>query len=356
MNMNNGENSPYSEMPIKRKASAQDVAKLAGVSQSTVSRVLSGAKNHLISEKTRQKVIEIANQLEYTPHPIAQALRGKQSHLLGLIVRELDDPFFAKLVAECSRQAKSLGYNIVLGDAEGDPQKALEMKNVLDARHTDGVFILGDLPNEEAALQKMIQHSRAIIGLCRGTSPASICGVNTDNRKGTELLLDHLFNLGHRRLGFIGGDWRDIRERRETFLDYVRLHNLLCKPDWIQSGVNSPKSGYVAMRRILALPDRPTAIFASDDVVSIGVIKAISDVGMHIPQDISVAGFDNVEFTEYLTPALTTVRQPVEAICQQALQLMLTLIKNPATNLAQLVFRMEPELVIRNSTGPVPKE
>jgi LacI family repressor for deo operon, udp, cdd, tsx, nupC, and nupG len=339
----------------KKKPSSHDVAKLAGVSQSTVSRVFSIKSNNPISEKTRLRVIESANQLGYTPNPIAQALRGKQSHLLGLIVREIADPFFARLIAEFSTQARALNYHIVLGHAESDPDEALAMTTVLDTRHTDGVFILGDLHSDEDALLKMLEHNHAIIALCRGPSPATVCTVNTDNHLGTSLLLDHLVSLGHRDFGFIDGGWLgDIRERREAFIDYLREHNLPSRPEWIQPDANSAAGGYSAMLHMLSLKELPTAVYVSDDLMSIGVMKAISNRGLRIPEDISVVGFDNIDFTQYLTPGLTTICQPIDMICQKALQLMLSMIENPGIELKETIFRLPPELIIRSSSGPVP--
>jgi DNA-binding LacI/PurR family transcriptional regulator len=347
---------PYSSTTsIENKLSARDVAKLAGVSQSTVSRVLSGKNNNLISEKTRLRVLQVANQLGYTPNPIARALRGKHSNLLGIIVRDIADPFFARLIAEFSSQARALNYHIVLGHAESDPEEALEMTAVLDTRHTDGVFILGDLHGDEAALLKMHQHNHAIIALCRGPSPETVCTVNTDNNLGTQMLLDHLMALGHRDFGFIDGGWLgDIRERREAFVNYLYEHNLPSRPEWVQSDANSAAGGYAAMQRMLSEQDLPTAIYVSDDLMGIGVMKAITDQGLRIPEDISVVGFDDIDFTQYLNPGLTTIRQPIEAMCQTALQLMLTMIENPETELTETVFRMPPELIIRASTGPAP--
>jgi len=344
------------KVPLPGKPSARDVAKLAGVSQTTVSRVLNSVPSNYISEKTRQRVLQVASELGYSPNPIAQALRGKQSHLLGLIVREIGDPFFAKFIAQFSTQARGLGYHIVLGHAESDPEKALEMSEVLDTRHTDGVFILGDLHGDENALVKMLQHNRAIIALCRGPSPASVCTINSDSRDGIKMLMEHLTGLGHRKFGFVDGGWLgDIRERKEAFLEFVRQSGLPLEPGWVQSDVNSAEGGYKAAWRILSSRNRPTALFASDDVMAIGVIKAVYDAGYRVPEDISVVGFDNIEFTQYLNPGLTTIRQPVEAMCSQALQLMLHLIENPDTNLPQTVFRLAPELVIRDSTGPAPQ-
>jgi DNA-binding LacI/PurR family transcriptional regulator len=183
----------------------------------------------------------------------------------------------------------------------------------------------------------------------------SVCTINTDNCLGMRELLDHLYQHGHRRFGFVDGGWLgDIRERREAFEEYIQERGLPNSPGWIQEEENSPEGGYDAMQRLLTLPEHPTAICAADDVMAMGVMKAAIDAGLRIPQDVSLAGFDNIEFAKYLSPALTTMRQPVEAMARQAIELMLQLIKEPEKPLSQVVFRLPPELIIRQSTGPVP--
>lgn len=335
------------------RITARDVAEQAGVSASTVSRVLSGVPTDMISEATRQRVIEAAAQLGYSPDPIARALRGKKSYLLGLIVREIDDPFFARFTAELSRQARALGYHIVLGYAQSDPQEALQMSNVLDTRHTDGVFILGDLKNDEVALAQMVHGAHPVVALCRGPSPASLFTFNTDNEAGARMLLDHLVGLGHRRIAFIDGGWLgDIRERREAYDAYMQEKGFERAPEWIQADTNSPAGGYRAMTRLLALNRPPTAVFAADDLMAFGALKAVVDAGLRVPDDLSVVGFDDIELSEYFCPSLTTVRQPIEAMSQQALRLMLDLINEADTRSTEAVVRIQPELVIRQSTGP----
>jgi LacI family transcriptional regulator len=351
---------PQRKRPIhsrkRRKASAKDVAELAGVSQSTVSRVLNNAKSDLISQETRERVMEAARQLAYSPNPIARALRGKKLHLLGVIVRDIADPFFANFIAELISQARLQNYHIVLGHAGSNPEEALEFTDVLDARHTDGVFLLGDLKGDESALKEMLRFTHALVALCRGPSPASIYTINTDNFAGTDYVMDHLYNLGHRKIGFIDGGWLgDIQERREAFLSYIMRQGLPFNQEWVQMANNDSAGGYLAMTRILALADRPTAIFASDDVMALGAMKAIADFGLKIPDQISIVGFDGIDVASFSCPSLTTVSQPIRAMVLQALKLMMQLIDDPENSPKQRVIRLAPELIVRQSTGPAPQ-
>jgi len=331
---------------------------LAGVSASTVSRVLNDKTAPFISEKTCQRVREAAAQLGYSPHPIARALRGKDTNLLGVIVREIADPFFAEFIAVLTAQARELGYHVVLSHARSDPGEALQVTAMFDTRQwCDGMLVLGDLRDDEDALQSMLRDYRAIVALCRGPAPASVPTVNSDNRGGMRLLLDHLYDLGHRRLAFIDVGWvGDTGERRDAFVHYLSERNLTVLPEWMQVESNDADGGCRAMHRLLALSSRPTAVVAADDAVAIGALRAAGDAGLRVPDDISIVGFDDIGMARFVSPPLTTVRQPIEKMCHQALEMVRSLIDGQAIPDDGMLVQMTPELIVRRSTGPVPAD
>jgi DNA-binding LacI/PurR family transcriptional regulator len=334
----------------------KDIAKYVGVSTSTVSRVLSGANTGMISEETRKRVMEAAVQLGYTPNAMARALKGKQTKLLGVIVREIADPFFASFIASLNTFARNLGYQIVLGHAHSDPQEAIQMSAVLDTRHLDGIFALGDLRDDNTALEQLLQSNRVVVAMCRGQKPSWIPKVNVDNFAGVNMLLTHLLQLGHHRVAFIDGGWLgDIRERRDAFEQYVKEHNL--QPDFfcVEAHVNDADGGYAAMLDILSRSPRPTAIFAADDMMAIGALKAATNGGLSIPHDISVVGFDDIEMGRFVTPTLTTVRQPIEEMSRRAMELIVDLIEKRELTERERSIKIQPELVIRESSGPAPQ-
>jgi DNA-binding LacI/PurR family transcriptional regulator len=337
----------------KVRVSARDVARLASVSQSTVSRVLSNSPSDLISPETRQRVVEAARCLDYTPDPLARALRGQCSGLLGLIVRDISDPFFARVTAELITQARLQNYHIVLGHAGSNSEEALQFTDILDARHTDGVFLLGDMQGDENALQEKLRFTQALVAICRGPSPSGLFTVNTDNFAGVHALLNHLTGLGHRRIGFISGGWKgNLLERSEAFHSYIHEYNLPLRSGWMQSEPNNSQGGYLGMSRILAAGDRPSAVFAADDLMALGAIKAANTVGCKVPDEISVVGFDDIELASYICPALTTVSQPVIKIAAKAIELMVQLILDPEAAPKQRMIRLAPRLVVRQSSGP----
>lgn len=329
---------------------ATDVARVAGVSTSTVSRVLNAVKADMISVATRQRVIETARLLGYSPNPIARALRGKQTNLLYLIVREISDPFFASFIAVISGQARALGYHIVLGNAHSDPEEALEISHVLDTRHCDGVIVLGDLKDDESALPKILAGNRTAVALCRGQSPAWIPTINVNNSLGIRLLWQHLTGLGHQRFGFIDGGWLgDIRERRQAFAELLENWPL---PGIIQAEADELEGGYRAMQSLLRQAERPTAVFAADDMMAIGALQAAQDAGLRVPGDLSLVGFDDIEMANFIRPRLTTIRQPVEEMSRQALNWIMEMITHKDHPLENRLVSVEPRLMIRESSGP----
>jgi DNA-binding LacI/PurR family transcriptional regulator len=338
-----------------RGPTARDVARLAGVSQSTVSRVLNNTGTDLIGPTTIQRVRDAATQLGYSPHPLARALRGKHTQLIGLIVREIDDPFFAKFISILSVQARELGYQIVLGHAQSDPSQALQMTAVLETRHCDGLLLLGDLRGDGFATEAILKTNRAVVALCRGQSRSPIPTVNSDNVAGTKLILEHLYGLGHRRLAFISGGWLgDLRERQEAYRAFLESHHLPCPAEYVQSEVNSLDGGYRALQRLFELPTPPTAVLAADDVMAIGALKAAADHGLRVPGDLSLTGFDDIEMARFTRPSLTTVRQPVELMSRRATQWLIALIRSEDAPEGDWAAPILPELVVRASTGRAP--
>ena len=335
------------------RPTARDVAQRAGVSQSTVSRILAGHESTFFSQGTRQRVLEAARELGYSPDPNARALRGKQTKQIGLIVRDISDPFFAELVSALIGEARTAGYQAVLGYARIGPHETLHTSHVLDTRQTDGVIILGDWWDDEQAIREIIAVQRAVVAMCRGASPAEVLTINTDNRSGILDLCEHLVALGHYRLGFLQGTWMgDFDERHAAFQEFIQTGRAETRPEWLIPDTDDAPGGYRAMQRLLACPERPTAVLAADDLMAIGALKAVADQGLSVPDDLSIAGFDGISMAGYVHPALTTVRQPVEAMGRQAFDGLLAQIRNEPLPAVRLV-RVPPLLVVRESTARV---
>ena len=336
------------------RVTMRDIAEIVGVSPSTVSRVLNGgASSELISQKTREKVYDVAAKLDFTPNPMAKALRGGSSNLIGLLVREIADPFFSTLIQALSNAARNQGYQLVLGYVPTDPDTPLKMAQVLDTRYIDGVIVMGDLRDEEHALvAATLENNPAVVALCRGTSPSSFFTINIDNIAGIQVLFQHLYDLGHRQIGFLECGWVvDIAERKQAYLDCMQNHGLMVETGWIQQADSGMAGGYAAMQAMIDQDQRPTAVLAADDLTAVGALKAAQDSGLHVPHDISITGFDDIEIASYVAPGLTTVRQPIPLLAENAINHLISLMQPTSPDQSEAVIFVQPELVIRGSTN-----
>lgn len=337
----------------------RDVAEQAGVSQSTVSRVLNAAETQIpISQETRGRVQKAAEVLGYRPHPGARSLSGRGTGLIGLIMREIKDPFFAELVEVVSNLAKEEGYDLVLGNAKRDPESALALRDrMLDPRYCDGLLLCGDLREsaEDHTFLDRMGRDHILISVSRGGKQLvhNTPSVGIDNRKGAFLALDHLAQLGHREIACMDvGRVGDLWERLETYREFMRDRFGGVREEYVQLTENSYQGGYHAAKHLLSLSAPPTAIFALDDTMAIGVLGAAVDMGRMVPRDLSVVGFDDMEITAYIRPALTTIRQPADELGRKAVELLLKMINRdvPCEPCPRLV--LEPELIVRDSSGP----
>ncbi len=337
----------------------QDIASAAGVSQSTVSRVLTGAPNAIpINPATRERILEVARQMHYRPNPLARGLRGAHTMLLGVIVREITDPFFAWAVDAISSEANRRGYNVVLGTAHGKADEAIALRAVLETRHCDAILLLGDTSDQPRLLEDLRDTNINVVGLWQGSVRVpGISTVNVDNRAGMEALMKHVLGLGHRRLAFIGGGFGegpllgDIGERRAAFLDLMARAGLPVDDDYVCEIGNNLGGGATAFEALMSLPARPTAIIASTDLLAIGAIYSAGRMGMTVPGDISIVGFDDLPMAEFTNPALTTLRQPMSGMAAAGVA---AAIDNADGGEVPIFKLLAPSLVVRESSGPPP--
>ncbi|MGZ6267222.1 MAG: LacI family DNA-binding transcriptional regulator [Candidatus Limnocylindrales bacterium] len=348
-----------------RVATMQDIADAVGVSQSTVSRVLTGAPMPVpISPATRQRVLEMSRQMRYRPNPLARGLRGARTMLLGVIVREITDPFFAGAIDAISVEASKRGYNVVLGHAHGRTDEAIALRAVLETRHCDAILLVGDTSDQPRLLEDLDEANITVVGMWQGSaSLPGMATVNVDNRQGVLSLIHHLMELGHRSFGFIGGSFLfaggralgDIRERHTAFLEVLADHGIEVGPEYVQGVHNNYAGGASGFEALMALPNPPTAVLASTDMLAIGALRAAQKLGLRVPEDVSVVGFDDLPMAEHTTPPLTTSRQPISEMAAVAVGAAIDEASDDLTGRASAVFEcLEPTLVIRESSGPAP--
>lgn len=332
-----------------RPMTMQDIARASGVSQSTVSRVLNDAVTTVpIAEVTRQRVLEAASRLGYRPNPLARGLRGARTMLLGIIVREISDPFFAYAVEAVSMRARERNYNVVLGSAHSLADEAIELRAVLETRHCDAIILLGDMRDQPRMLDDLSASRVPVVALWQGSALAGVSTVNVDNRAGIDAAIDHLTSLGHRRFGFIGeGQHVDVRARLAAFVDRLTELGMPPRDVHILPAINDPAAGAEAFRRLASSVDPPTAVVTATDIIAIGALHAAHGLGIAIPAQVSVVGFDDIPLAAYTAPPLTTVHNPITEMVNLAVDLA---IDGPPSGAAHHV--LAPSFTVRATTGP----
>jgi DNA-binding LacI/PurR family transcriptional regulator len=343
----------------RSRVTLKQVSELAGVSQSTVSRVLNGRRSGVpIAAATRERVLQVIEELGYRPHPLARGLRGAGTALLGLIVREVADPFFAWAIEAIAAESRRHGYSLVLGHARSSAREALVLAEVLETRHCDGVILLGDLRDEPRLWSELEGGGLALVAMCQGGRAPGIPTVDCDNRAGAVMALQHLYELGHRRIAFLDAGWLgDVEERRLAYRAFMGERGLPV-PEGYDRRLpgNHPDAGLAAFRSLLELPSPPTAVFCATDQVALGALTAAARAGLRVPVDVSVVGFDDIPMARFAVPGLTTVRQPLARMARVALERLLGLIRSGAGSRDRPGSRerLRPSLVVRGSTAAPP--
>jgi DNA-binding LacI/PurR family transcriptional regulator len=332
----------------------QDIAHAAGVAQSTVSRILNDAPVVIqVSQKTRDRVREIAVELGYQPDPFARALRGAPSMLLGAVVRDITDPFFAGAIEILTIEARARGYSVMLGHAQAAADEAVALTAVLEARQCDAIVLLGDLRDEPRLVDDLRSSPARVVGLWHGTEQLGhgFPTVSVDNRAGVRAALRHLTGLGHRRIAFVGGDTLgDIRERQAAYEQFLVAARIAPHEDYVRHVPNGIAGGERALAELLALAQPPTAIMAATDILAMGLIHGAYERGVSVPDDLSIVGFDDIPIAAGAVPSLTTVKMPTAKIVTAGVDFAVG-DRAAAPDTSRLVFK--PRLVVRRSTAPV---
>ncbi len=341
--------------PIRAKAvTMSDVAAAAGVAQSTVSRVLNDSPALIpVSDETRDRVRRIALELGYRPHPIARALRGAPTMLLGAIVRDITDPFFAEAVEILSVECNARGYSVVLGHARSIEDEALAMTAVLEERQCDAIMLLGDFTAEHRLVEDLKNSHARVVGLWHGyrnEHPFPTVGV--DNQAGTQMALKHLAELGHRRIAYVGPEsLGDIQERIDSYRAFMSDTFGVSAPELIEVAPNSIMSGTTALDSLLARAPDVTAIFDATDAIALGLLHAAYERDIKIPDALSIVGFDDIPMASASVPALTTVQMPIAQIVGRGVELGIGEHAWAGEGRAPKE-RCQPRLIVRRTAAP----
>jgi len=322
-----------------------DVAKLANVSPATVSRVLSHPK--LVSVETRRKVMEVIKQVNYKPHLVARQFRTQETKIILVVVPDITSAFFSKVLRGIEHVAIEHGYQVILGDTEDTVEREKEYVNLLLQKQADGMVLLTARLNKKSLEE--ISKNYPIVLACEYIDGLNIPTVSIDNISSARKATEHLINLGHTKIAHITGSINVVlsRDRLRGFQQAMLSHNLEVESVYIQEGDSSFESGYQQMLKLLALEEPPTAVFAFNDDMAMGAIKAAKERGITIPGDLAIIGFDNVKMSSIIEPNLTTVDQPKYEIGKKAMELLIRLING---ELPKKQIVLKDKLMIREST------
>ena len=327
----------------------KDVASKAGVSIATVSRALNGSP--LVTDETRAKVVKLANELKYTPNMMARGLMLKKSETLGVILPDLHGDFFSEVMKGIDEIARQNGYHILVSSSHSDKKEIESMLKVMRSGRVDGLIIMS--PHlDSTSLNDYLTDDLPVVLLNCSISEKANESIIIDNFNGANQMVRHLIKHGHKRIAIIKGEENnfDAEERLKGYRSALYDAGIELNPKLELPGNFNEESGYTAMKKILNLKPRPTAVFASNDAMAIGAISAIQNKGLRIPEDIAICGFDDVPIAKYLKPSLSSVHVPIYDLGTNAALKLFRFIKNE-NNIQEEKIVLQTTLIVRESCG-----
>ena len=298
---------------MKNRPTMRDVAKATGFSVNTVSRALSDKPD--VNEETRKTIVEAATKMGYRPNKLARSLRSKKTHTIGVIVADIANPYFGALVKGVEKEARKRHYSVILLNTDEDYERESEAIQVVLEERVDGI-IISPTQKETGTVKNLLQLGIPFVLFGRRFSDLETNYVVTDDVHGGFLATEHLISLGHRRIGMINGPIHisSAKERFQGYREALGRYGLKQDQSLVTAGAVTMEDGYEVAESLLNKNPRPTAIFAFSDFVSFGVMKAIRKVGLKVPEDISVVGYDDNQFASCSETPLTTIHIPKEEL------------------------------------------
>ena len=331
-----------------RSVTIKDVANHASVSVATVSAVIN--KNKYVSPELAQRVGESIIALSYRRNSFARGLKTRVSYSIGLIVPDITNPFFTNIARGVEDVASAHNYSLILGNSDEDPEKEKKYLQLLESKQADGLIIAVTARSHEYLQSLPIQHL-ALVSIDRSLFDLGIDTVMVDNRAGARTAIEHLIALGHRRIGLVTGI-RGIAPTEERILGYreaLEKHGIAVDPALIAVAYARVDGGERGATQLLALEDRPTALFMMDGTMAIGALQTIAKSGLRCPEDIALACFDDFTWASVMRPHLTVIDQPTYEIGQQSAHLLFERLQNQKKTPREI--RLQTRLIVRESCG-----
>ncbi|ENM3751934.1 substrate-binding domain-containing protein [Vibrio cholerae] len=328
-------------------ATMKDIARLAGVSTSTVSHVIN--KSRFVSDEIAERVNNAAQQLNYAPSALARSLKMNRTKTIGMLVTTSTNPFFGEVVKGVERSCYHQGYNLILCNTEGDNQRMKASINTLLQKRVDGLLLMCSTLEGERLDVFDRYPDIPIVVMDWGPILFASDKIQDNSLQGGYMAAKHLIESGHKEIGCITGPLirHQAQMRYEGYKRALAEAGIAINPDWIVESDFECEGGYQAFEKLYQRGKLPSALFVSNDMMAMGVIQAASQRGLRVPDDLSLIGYDDVHIAKFMTPALTTIHQPKYRLGKAAVDTLLYRLENPDTT-AQVV-QLEPTLVVRNS-------
>jgi LacI family transcriptional regulator len=338
----------------ENRVTSREVAERAGVSRTTVSLVLNEVQGVQISEETRQRVNQVANELGYVPNAAAQALARQRAQIIGLLLTRnphhiASDAFLNQVLDGLITAVRQYSMRLIIDIVEAQHQKKAYLE-LVRAKRIDGLILSGPRFDDEALLALESDHFPTVL---MGHLPeTNFYSVDIDNVSAAEQAVNHLIKLGHRRIACITNalpSYTAAADRLRGYRQALESHNITFDERLVRYGDFVPESGYHQMKDLLEQEAQPSAVFVASDVVAIGAKAAIREHGLDIPQDMALVGFDDVPLAQYLDPPLTTVRLPALELASKASELLIQIIQGSPPDVKQVL--LDSQLIVRQSCG-----
>jgi LacI family transcriptional regulator len=334
-------------------ATIVDVARRAGVSTATVSRVMSGAA--VARPATRDRVLAAVRELDYSPSAVARALKRRETRTLGLLVTDIANPFFPLVVRAVEGEAHARGYGVVFGNAADDPERELAYLDLLLERRVDGLIVASARATRRHA--ERLARVPVPVVLLNSDAPGTgaLPSIATDHRLGGRLGAEHLLGLGHRSIAHVTapiGHAAAALDRRLGIGDAMRTAGIDPATLLVVDGGGTVEGGAAAVPALLSATPRPTAVIGFNDLTAIGLLRGFRAAGLRVPEDTSVVGFDDIELAAWTDPPLTTVRQPTEELGRWAVTRIADVLADAERPGGPSRVILEPTLVVRGTTAP----
>jgi LacI family transcriptional regulator len=334
----------------RKSVTIKEVAKLAGVSTTTVSYVIN--KSRFVSEQTRAKVLKAIEELDYRPNIVARSLRERKTGTVGLIICDLRNPFFSEVLQGIETYLGKKKYSLIVTNTDYDNEKERESIDMFYSKQVDGVIIVpGENTNKHVKF--LTERNIPVVLLDRKLQNLNVDVVLVNNREGSKQLTEHLISLGHKRIGIVAGPLNSTtgKERLEGYLKAMKAHSMPEDNDLIKIGDFKKQSGYLLTLELISLAVPPTVIFACNNLLGLGVMQALKEKKIRIPEEIGLAIFDDLPWFNYISPSLTGVAQPSFQLGETAGRLLFEQMRKRRKKPKEVV--LDVQLKIRQSAGEV---